>query len=364
MTSPGPTTDEARADLEARRARPLDRGFVITIVAATVIVLFLYAIRPILLPFVGAAIVAFVLSPVIRRLTPLMRGSRTLAAIALFAALVAIFVVAGFLAGPPLAAGMTKTISQAPTILQTTVSRFMGGRSVELMGQTMNAQQVSAAIIDAARKQLQNGGVKVLLGVAAGAMFTLVLGWVLLFYFLVGGPQLGEGLVRLLPPPHRGLAWRMWARVEPVLRRYFLGIFVVVAYGVVVAFVGLGPILHIRYAVLLAIFTGVLELIPVAGPITSAVVVGVVAVQQAAGVGAIVGFLIYALFLRLSIDQVVAPIVLGRAARVHPTMVIFCFLSGALLFNIVGVVFAVPVALAIKVALSTIYNEPPPGAEA
>jgi len=71
---------------------------------------------------------------------------------------------------------------------------------------------------------------------------------------------------------------------------------------------------------------------------------------------------VYVVLLRLSIDQLVAPIVLGRAARVHPTVVIFCFLSGALLFNIVGVVLAVPVALAIKVALSTIYGEPAPSA--
>jgi len=49
--------------------------------------------------------------------------------------------------------------------------------------------------------------------------------------------------------------------------------------------------------------------------------------------------------LRLSIDQLLGPVVLGRAARLHPTMIIFCFLSGGLLFGIAGMILAVPVAL-------------------
>jgi len=49
---------------------------------------------------------------------------------------------------------------------------------------------------------------------------------------------------------------------------------------------------------------------------------------------------------------------LGNAARVHPTLVIFCFLAGGALFGIVGVILAVPVALTVKVVLATIYDEP------
>jgi predicted PurR-regulated permease PerM len=50
--------------------------------------------------------------------------------------------------------------------------------------------------------------------------------------------------------------------------------------------------------------------------------------------------------------------VLGRAGRVHPVLVIFCFLTGGLLFGVAGVILAVPVALAIKVILATLYEEP------
>jgi predicted PurR-regulated permease PerM len=52
-------------------------------------------------------------------------------------------------------------------------------------------------------------------------------------------------------------------------------------------------------------------------------------------------------------------VVLGRAARLHPTVIIFCFLSGGLLFGIAGMILAVPVALTIKVTLATLYGELP-----
>ena len=65
----------------------------------------------------------------------------------------------------------------------------------------------------------------------------------------------------------------------------------------------------------------------------------------------------YATVLRLSIDQLIGPLVLGRAARLHPTVVIFCFLAGGLLFGVAGVILAVPLALTIRVTLQALYED-------
>jgi predicted PurR-regulated permease PerM len=62
--------------------------------------------------------------------------------------------------------------------------------------------------------------------------------------------------------------------------------------------------------------------------------------------------------LRLSIDQLLGPIVLGKASRVHPVGVIFCFLAGGMLFGIVGIILAVPVALVVRTTLAILYDEP------
>ena len=132
----------------------------------------------------------------------------------------------------------------------------------------------------------------------------------------------------------------------------------VIVYAGCAAYIGLGLFLRLRHAAFLAALTGLLEVLPVVGPALSAVIAGLVAIQEAKSVWSIVAYVIYASALRLSIDQLVGPLVLGNAARVHPTLVIFCFLAGGALFGIVGVILAVPFALTVKVALATIYGEP------
>jgi predicted PurR-regulated permease PerM len=39
-------------------------------------------------------------------------------------------------------------------------------------------------------------------------------------------------------------------------------------------------------------------------------------------------------------------------------LIIFCFLTGGILFGVPGVILAVPVALTIKIVLATLYQEP------
>ena len=143
-----------------------------------------------------------------------------------------------------------------------------------------------------------------------------------------------------------------------MLRRYFIGLLVVVAYLATVAYVGLGLFLHIPHAVFLALLTGILELLPVIGPGAAAVIAGLVAMHYANGVGSIIAYAIYATALRISIDQLFGPLVLGTAARVHSVLVILCFLAGGWLFGVAGVILAVPVALVVKVTLAMLYDEP------
>jgi predicted PurR-regulated permease PerM len=130
-----------------------------------------------------------------------------------------------------------------------------------------------------------------------------------------------------------------------------------VAYAAVAAYIGLGLVLGIRHAAFLALLTSVLEMIPIVGPVAAVTIAGLVAVQQATSFWAIVGYAVYATVLRLSIDQLIGPLVLGRAARLHPTVVIFCFLAGGLLFGVAGVILAVPLALTIRVTLQALYED-------
>jgi predicted PurR-regulated permease PerM len=173
----------------------------------------------------------------------------------------------------------------------------------------------------------------------------------------VSGERIAAGVFWIVPPHRRPLVARIWRRLDPVLLRYFIGVLAVVAYATVAAYIGLGVILGIRHAVLLALLTGVLETIPVIGPTAAAVIAGLVSLRTASGIGAILDYALYATALRLSIDQLVGPVVLGRAAHVHPVLIIFCFLAGGVILGIPGVILAVPVALLIKSSLTTLYDD-------
>jgi predicted PurR-regulated permease PerM len=206
---------------------------------------------------------------------------------------------------------------------------------------------------------LQQGGtVATLAAFAFGGIFGVFLTLTLLAYFLASGRQVLRGLLRLFPPDWRPLTARIFDTLRPILFRYFAGIAAVVVYAGCAAYIGLGLFLGLRHAAFLAALTGLLEVLPVVGPALSAVIAGLVAVQEAKSLWSIAAYVIYASGLGLSIDQLVGPLVLGNAARVHPTLVIFCFLAGGALFGIAGVILAVPFALTVKVTLAMIYREP------
>jgi predicted PurR-regulated permease PerM len=337
----------------------VERSSNLTIVTVVVgLVVFLYFVKDILLPFVVAAIVAFVATPLVDWLAARTRAPRWVYALAVLFAMLGLGAILGLLGAPPLLHELHRIAAD----LQGTVTGFLrvllGNGTLDLMGQRLDAAGVGAMIAREAQSWMaQDGHVLELAALGAAGLFGGILTIVLLGYFLLDAHRIGRGLAWLIPPRYRPLTGRVGRDLEPLLRRYFIGVGLVVLYASVAAYIGLGLVLKIQHAAFLALITGLLELIPFVGPGTSAVIAGLVAVQQASSAWNIIAYIIYATALRISIDQFFGPLVLGRAAYVPPVLVIFCFLAGGLLFGIVGVILSVPVALCVKVLLREIYQE-------
>lgn len=333
-----------------------------TITVVIGLIVFLYLIKEILLPFVVAAIVAFLATPLVDWLAARTRLPRSLYALAILLTLVGFGALLGWLGAPPL----VHELQQIGGNLQATVTGFvqalLGNRTLDLMGNRLDAAAIGAMIAHEAQSWMSQGRILEVAALGAAGFFGAILTLVLLGYFLLDAHRIGRGLAWLIPPRYRAFASRVGRDLEPVLRRYFIGVGLVVVYASIAAYIGLGLVLHIQHAVFLALITGLLELIPFVGPAASAIIAGLVAVQQASSAWSIVAYIIYATALRISIDQFFGPLVLGRAASVRPVLVIFCFLAGGLLFGVVGVILSVPVALGIKVLLEVIYQEPRAGA--
>lgn len=329
-----------------------------TIAVFVIIVLVLYFVRLILLPFVIAGIIAYVCTPLVDILARRLRLPRALAAFGVGLALAAVAGFIGYLAWPLFMHELGRGARELGD-LRGLVHRWIGGNSVSLFGKTMSDAEIAGAVSGAAQSWLNHlGGLPGLFAIGFAGVFAWLLAWALLFYFLIGGEEIARGILWLFPPLDRHLVERIWHELDPILRRYFIGLAIVVVYASSMAYIGLGLVLRTPHAPVLAPLTGVLELVPIAGPLGSAVIAGIFTIHGANGPGVILGYIVYATLLRLSIDQLIGPIVLGRAARIQPSVVIFCFLAGAILFGVPGVILAVPVALTIKVSVSVLYDEP------
>lgn len=329
-----------------------------TIFVLIAVALVLYEIQWILPPFVLAGLLAYICTPSIEWLTKRSGLPRALFALAVFLVFLLIAAAAGYLGGPPLVRELTRVFTDFESIVREATQRMLGGSKISLLGQPMDAAQLAQAAGSGVRNWFTQTGSAAVVGAAVfGTMFGFILSLVLLFYFLLNGPGIARGLLRLVPPAQRPLILHIWSFMDPVLQRYFIGVLAVVLYAATAAYIGLGLVLGIPHAAVLALVTGFLEMIPVLGPGASALIAGLVAVHYATGIGPIIAYAIYATALRVSIDQLFGPLALGTAARLHPVLVIFCFLAGGLLFGLVGVVLSVPVALAVKTTLAVLYDE-------
>jgi predicted PurR-regulated permease PerM len=316
----------------------------------------LYLLRNILLPFVIAAVIAYLCAPLIDRLTARTRLPRRLIALGLLAALMGATALLAFLGLPPLLRQAQSLLADLHGAVADFARAMLGTHSVQLPGSSVDAQRLADLILGGLQQQMSGGQLLRLVGWGATGLFGFMLMWVLIGYFLLDSQTIAAGVLWLVPPRRRAQVEHIWHALDPLLRRYFLGLAAVVAYTTIVAYLGLG-LLGLQHALVLALLTGVLEVIPVVGPLAAAVMAGLVAVQQAATSRDVWAYAGYATALRLSIDQLVGPIVLGNAARVHPVVVIFCFLAGGTLFGVVGMILAVPTALLVKVTLSVLYRE-------
>lgn len=352
----------AAAPLSGGDRRSRVSGWAIAATAAVVAIL-LYAIRYALLPFIIAAVVGFIVQPLLdwsaRRL-----GRRWPMVIVLYVLMLAGLVIGGYWVGRLAVRDLSRAAQRLPQMIHEGATAILGPHGIDLFGTTIAPDTISH-MLQSSTAGFANAGQLTHVAMIGGALLAAsVLTLVMIPYFMVSGPRLAQGAIWLLPPERRGSVREALPHITPLLRRYMLGVLAVVAYTALIAWIGFGPIFHLRGAILLAIVVGVLEIIPAVGPVSSMVLVGLTAVQQGSLLDA--GLLmVFALLLRLSIDNIVGPLVLGRSVRVHPVVVMFSFVCGAMLFGVIGLLLAVPVASCIKIVLNHYYSEPiAPGGDA
>lgn len=245
----------------------------------------------------------------------------------------------------------------APRLLGQTFRIVLGGGQGDLFGWHVQADELAGQVCERLGASLTPADTVVLVGTVFGVLMGGVLTIVLYFFFLYGAERLLRGALWLVPPGRRDQVHALARRVHPVLWRYVAGTGIVVLFTSAASWVVLALVLRIPHAALLALATGLLELVPMIGPVASAALVSGAAVAQG-GVWLLLAFLVFYIILRLVIDQVVGPLILGRAVRLSPVVILFAFLAGGTLYGPLGVLLAVPAAATLKIVLAAYYDEP------
>lgn len=333
---------------------PISTGTWIAVIAACVL---FYLLRKMLVPFIIVAVLAYITAPIIRLLQSHLRFPRLLASLLVYVVLLAILLSSGLWGYAVLSDQVSDVAVRLPDMLHSVLTQILGDRPLALLGGTVTATTARDWMLARLTQWLSAPAQAAqVVTISFDVMAGIFLSFVLLFYFLVDGPRLLRGALWLVPPSHRKEVHALALDVNPMLGRYLRGLVVIVAYTFGATWLGIGLFLHLPNALLLAVATAALELIPVIGPILAAVMLGMAALEQGS-IYLALGYVVFAIMLRLSIDQVVAPLVLGRAVTLHPVVVIFALFSGGILLGMVGILLAVPAAASVKIVLARHYGQ-------
>lgn len=321
--------------------------------AIAVVLLALWLARS-ALPVFGIAIaLAFLLDPPVTALQ--RRGVPRLAGILIVYVLVIVTLVGlGWLLLPPLFEQLQRFLEELPTL----ASQIMAWEQaiVDWLASLPLPDPIREALdtIIASGQQAVIGLLEAIVGPllsviarTAGFIVGLVVVPVWVLYVLKDRERLPGGVLRMLPVGWRTDTGHAMGLTTGVIGRWIRGQILLGAVIFTATLVGLLVLALIGFqefadfAVLLALVAGILEFVPIIGPIIAAVPAVLIgaSISPAAALAAIA---LYTIVQQVE-NHLLVPKVMGDAVDLHPAVVIMALVVGAALFGIWGAILAAPV---------------------
>jgi predicted PurR-regulated permease PerM len=335
---------------------------VVMIVAAVVVGILLWLARDAVRPFVVGLLVVYLLDPPVRWLA--RRGvRRSLAILIVYVLAVLVFVEFLNLTLTPLINEIVRLLQDLPGLAQQLQAQ------ADRLAEVYDRLAIPDAVrqwIDSMIASISQGGpgggpvfdptdlLPVLTGLTSivGGLFAYIILPVWVFYVLKDRVALTKQFDRSLPADWRFDVWAVmriirrdfgqWIRGQLVLG-VTVGVFTFAGLLILSAFVH--PVFG-RYAILLSVTAGILELLPIIGPIISAV--PAVLLAATAGLEPVIAALILYTLVQQVENNVFVPKIQGDAIELHPALVMFAIVIGGSLAGLLGAILALPVAAAMR----------------
>ena len=358
-------------DPEAETPRPPIQRWWVTyvLVGAAAIVAVITALRSLgeLLAPLGhlglvllfAIVVAFVLSPLVSRIERAVRHRPVAVAItflATIAVLVAVLVV--------IAAPLVRESARLSDALPGYVAELQSGAPVTVLGYQVpeEVRQRAGSALASVGGGFAEQAVSIVVRLLS-AIVDLFLVLVIALYLLLDTRRMRTFFLRLLPLRPRAHAERVEAEVVRVFGAYVRGQLILALVVGVASTLAL-LILGVPYAIVLGVLAGILELVPMLGPVLGSIPAVLVALFQPFPVVLWV-ILAFVIIQQLEANLLV-PRISGHAVGLHPLAAMLALIAGLEVGGIVGALFAVPLAGVLWVFGSTALRRPsgagtPPG---
>lgn len=340
---------------------PRGRAVVIWIAAIAAGVILLEAAHA-LRPFAWAIITAFLLHPVVSRIHRKTRLPKHLIATWVYLMLGLMITIVIINVAPIVVEqvdGLQEQLPNASSEIQDWLWDNQG-EQLERLGieQDFLDQRIDEVTVELT-DTVSSAALPVIFGTFSFAI-ELIVYLVAAFYFIVYGDKFILALRNLMHRRYHGEFDRLISEINSTLGAYIRGQALLVAIMTAASFVMLYT-LQVEYALIVAIATGFLELIPLVGPWTAGAIAVTVSVFQDGTpfgwthltLALVIGLGYFAL--RQLEDAFVIPTVIGRIVHLHPLLVIFVVVVGTSLGGILGLIVAVPIAAMIKILATYFY---------
>ncbi len=337
---------------------------VLVLLAGTGLVAVLFWLgRDVLAPFVVGVLIVYLLDPLVERLARVRIGGRhvprTLVILLVYLVATILLVELVLLLVGPLVEQVRAIARNAPGYVDE-----INRRLSEVLGWWNRLDlpaDVKAAVDKAISDLLANIGS--LVPTILRPVFSSVLGFVgsifgyliipvWTFWILRDRPAIVRGFDRAVPDAWRADTWAALGIVRRVFGSWVRGQLILGLVVGIATFVGLlvlgtlvDPVFS-RYAVLLAVIAGVMELLPVIGPIISAI--PAVLLGATAGAPAVIAALVLYFAIQQVENTILVPKIQGDATNLHPAVVIFALVIGGAIAGLLGAILALPIAATMR----------------
>jgi predicted PurR-regulated permease PerM len=340
------------------------RNWLLGIAALLAFAWLLGSLSPILTPFIAAAIVAYILNPIVLKLCAVKLGkktlARTLASAVVMVLLIVVLVGVALIVLPVLRTEAALLQARLPTVIEQANSNWLPwikqhlgialSLDTALFKNWFIGLSAGDDVVNQALTVVKAGGTALL-----GFVGTSLLALVLAFYLLMDWPEIVERVKQFVPQRWSKLLTGIAADCDRVLGQYLRGqlsvmLALCVYYSTALWITGFDVALPV------GVLTGLLIVIPYLGFALGFMLALAAAVLQFAGLSGLLWVAIIYGFGQILEGFFLTPRWVGASLGLHPAAVIFALLAFGQLMGFAGVLLALPLAAVVvvvgKVALA------------